>query len=184
MPTRYDGQVPLGYRNTSSGPVKQYNSMVYSTTSGQYVIFGLMYKAGLMDSPLAFFCPAETNDQSIYKSPINPWPPGPDGDPTKNVYAGYACRPEVALPDKMTSSTPQLPKLINFKNKAILSDVTTISDRVASRHRTGINVLYGDGSAKWVEYSTFSADLAPCKTPPSSVYNNAQDQVWADLDRQ
>src|SRR5262249_54434512 len=74
----YDGQGPMGYRNTSAGPVKQYISRVNSATSGQYVIIGLLYKAGLMDSPAAFFCPSETSDQSILRSSINPWPPGPD----------------------------------------------------------------------------------------------------------
>src|SRR5262245_53392255 len=72
-------QVPIGYR---AGKSKQFNSMIWSNTSKQYVLFGLLYKGGYMKTPKMFFCPTENNPQSMFNAPINPWPPGSDGDPT------------------------------------------------------------------------------------------------------
>jgi len=176
-------QVPLGCRIVGGNPIKQFNSMIYSGTSKFYVLFGLLYRAGFMREPRAFYCPAENDPQSSFNTIANPWPPGPDGDPSKNAYCGYACRPEMPMLDDL-SAAPQLPKLTKFRNKAILSDVTTVPQRVITRHVTGINVLYGNGSAKWVDYKVFKDELAPCKTPPAATWNDNQDKVWANLDRQ
>lgn len=172
------GQVPLGYRIVGGNPSKQYNSMVYSATTGKFVQFGLLYKAGLMTPPAAFFCPSETNPQSMLNTPTNPWPPG-----SINGFAGYAGRPDVVIPDDLSTAPPNaLAKWSTFNKKAILSDVNTMPARVLSRHETGINVAYGDGSAKWVPYSVFKAELAPC-TSLSAAFNANQDRVWALLDK-
>src|SRR3954467_11929626 len=71
-------QVPIGYRKA-----KQYNSMVWSNTANRYVLFGLLYPSGYMKNPKIFFCPSESNPKVDFNTPLNPWPPGPDGDPTK-----------------------------------------------------------------------------------------------------
>lgn len=176
------GQVPLGYRTVAGVPSKQYNSMVYSATTHQFVEFGLLYKAGYMDPPTPFFCPSETNPQSMLNTSTNPWPPGATG--TVNGYAGYAMRPEVVLPDDLsTAPINSLPKLSQFKNKAIVSDLTAMPVRVLTRHEKGINVAYGDGSAKWVNLDVFEQDLTPC-TSLSATFNPNQDRIWAALDRQ
>lgn len=173
------GQVPVGYRDGR----KQFNSMIYSATSGQYVLFGLLYRAGLMNPPKVFFCPAENNPQAMLATSANPWPAGPDGDPSRHGYCGYGFRPEVEIPDDLTASTTPLPKLSSFKHNAILADLTAMPARIATRHRSGINVLYGDGSARWVDLGIFQADLAPC-TSISVIYNPNQQRIWQSLDRQ
>ena len=137
--------------------------MVYSATAKKYVIFGWLYMAGMMNSPQVFFCPSENNPQSMFNSSVNPWPPGPDGNPAMQTYCGYGCRPDILLPDDpaaYTSST--LPRLLKFKNKAIVADLTSLPEHIGSRHRIGVNVLYGDGSVKWVERQPFNAPLAQC----------------------
>src|SRR5688572_2523888 len=89
-------QVPLGYRAGR----KQFNSMVYSSTAKRLVLFGWLYQGGYMKTPTVFFCPSENDTRSMFATPENPWPPGPsDGDPAMQVYAGYGCRPEIAIPD-------------------------------------------------------------------------------------
>src|SRR4029078_6402833 len=45
------------------------------------------------------------------------------------------------------------PKLAALKNAALLSDITSAEDRVAGGHKKGINVLYNNGSARWVDIS-------------------------------
>src|SRR5688500_9064386 len=48
-------QVPLGYRIAR----KQFNSMIWSSTSNHYVLFGLLYRGRFMRTPQVFFCPSE-----------------------------------------------------------------------------------------------------------------------------
>lgn len=172
-------QVPLGYRSNR----KQFNSMVYSSTALEYVLFGRLYVARMMNTPQVYFCPAENDPRSMFNTPLNPWPPGPDGDPTIQVYAGYGSRPEIDLPDTPAGfATVHMPKLTQFKSKAIFADVTAMPARLATRHRTGINVLYGDGNAHWVPRGVFDDDLRPC-VAIDATYNANQDRIWLLLDR-
>lgn len=180
-------RVPLGYRRN----IKQFNSMVYSRMSGRYCLFGVLYLTGKMNEPEAFFCPSNDDPQSSFNSSVNPWPPGPKGDPTRNVnaYAGYGCRPEVELADefheygnRIGGKSVRVPRLSDFKSKAIFADLVAAPARVDQRHKRGVNVLYGDGSASWADRSTFDADLRPC-TSISPSFNPNQDRIWAALDR-
>jgi prepilin-type processing-associated H-X9-DG protein len=136
-----------------------------------------------MESPKAFFCPSEQDPRSMLGTPENPWPPGPDGDPNIQGYCGYGCRPEVNIPDVAAPGTSSaLPKLAAFKNKAIFADLTATPQRVDTRHIEGINVLFGDGSAEWIQRSTFDADLKLCLAI-SPANNEAQRRLWEALDR-
>jgi len=173
-------RVPLGYRKG----FKQFDSMVYSTTSGKFCLFGILYLAKGMPEPQVFFCPSNTDPQSTFQSDVNPWPPGPDGDPSKNCYAGYACRPEVELPDEFhLIPGVTVPRLGQFKNKAIFADLVATASRVDQRHVKGVNVLYGDGSATWVDRSTFNIPLAQCIKSPDAATNPFQDEIWKSFDR-
>ena len=111
----YKDRVPVGYRGQ-----KQFNSMIYSGTAGRFVLFGLVRTAGYMPDPNVYFCPAENDPRSILGSDVNPWPPGPEGNPATNVAAGYGFRPEVDIPDDPTTWGTLLPKLSKFRSKAIL----------------------------------------------------------------
>jgi len=174
-----DDQVPLGYRAAH----KQWNSMVYSATVHEFVLFGLLYKQGLIHTPDVFFCPAETDERSMLNSAINPWPPGTDYDPTKHTYCGYGARPTVEIPDNAALlSTVRLPRLTQFENQAILADLTATPDRLDTRHRSGVNALYGDGSAKWIDRARFNDPLQQCPTI-SEAANDFQDAIWQSLDR-
>ncbi len=178
-------RVPLGYRGlpTPNSGRKQWNSMVYSSTSQKFCLFGILYLAGEMKTPQVFFCPSNSDPQSMFNSEANPWPPGPEGDPRLQVYAGYGCRPEVELKDefyKIPGLT--IPKLNDFKHKAIFADLTATPDRLNTRHKDGVNVLYGDGSARWVDRRGFNEPLEAC--PAISLDANPyQDQIWSVLDR-
>lgn len=183
-----DGQVPLGHRSAS----KQFNSMVYSTTAGgRWVLFGLLQQAGLFSSPSVLFCPAEHNPKFMFDTPDNPWP-ARDVPPTKNVQAGYGARPEREIPDDLSAPPPAmqpfaLPRLEKFKSRAIFADLTAARNRVLSRHGNGVNVLYGDGSARWVGLKAFDAGEAAWPEPsfpPSPAFNATHDAIWTAFDRQ
>jgi prepilin-type N-terminal cleavage/methylation domain-containing protein/prepilin-type processing-associated H-X9-DG protein len=172
-------KVPLGYRAGR----KQWNSMVYSSTSGKYCLFGILYLDGKMKEPLMYFCPSDIDPRSMFNSDQNPWPPGPDGDPAKQVYAGYGCRPETELPDELQNVPGvTMPRLARFKSKAIFADLVATPDRVTLRHKDGVNVLYGDGSATWHDRGKFNADLIGC-TIINASNNPRQDAIWESFDR-
>ncbi|HZN68648.1 MAG TPA: prepilin-type N-terminal cleavage/methylation domain-containing protein [Tepidisphaeraceae bacterium] len=182
-----DGRVPLGYRALPTSPGqgrKQFNSMIFSGTSQKFCLFGVLYQSKLMTRPEILFCPSNEDPQSNFRSDTNPWPPGPEGDPTKNVWSGYACRPEVELPDNppLMDEPWRMPKLEDFRNKAIFGDLTAMPARVDKRHRTGVNVLYGDGSAGWVDRVRFDDPLSQC-TAIGPQFNPQQDAIWKALDR-
>ncbi len=174
-------QVPLGYRASTGS--KQFNSMVYSTT-GQFTLFGWLYNANLIAQPRAFYCPAENDPREQFNTAANPWIVSPAVPPTTNIYAGYGCRPEAALPDSPDPLTI-MPRLSRFQNKAIFADLVSVSQRVDTRHVSGINVLFGNGGAHWVPRKSFNVDLAKCGNPfpPTGAYNAFQDNIWNQLDR-
>jgi len=178
-------QVPIGYRTAS----EQYNSMVFSTTGGDYwVLFGVLYEAGYFSNPQVLFCPSETNTKFMYNTADNPWP----AQPSANIQAGYGLRPQIEIPDDLTNIPAALqpfalPRLNNFYNHAILADLTSAYTRIVTRHRDGINVLYGNCSARWVLLEAFAQPVAqwPEPTlPPSPAYNATQTAIWTALDGQ
>jgi len=171
----YKDQVPLGYRANN----KQFNSMIFSFTTQKIVLFGWLYNDKLMPNPNVFFCPSENDPRSLFDTPANPWPPG--ADLGKHTYAGYGCRPEIELPDDPSPGT-LMPRLAKFKNKAIFADLTAVVARVDTRHKTGVNVLYGDGSAVWVDRGKFNNDLLGC-TIINASNNGRQDAIWESFDR-
>jgi prepilin-type N-terminal cleavage/methylation domain-containing protein/prepilin-type processing-associated H-X9-DG protein len=178
-------QVPIGYRTAS----KQYNSMVFSTTAGNvWVLFGLFSQSGEIADARVLFCPSEQNSKFLYNTPDNPWPLGTP--PTANIQSGYAFRPIEQIPDVLTSIPATLlpftmPRMHDLGSEAIAGDLTAAADRIATRHRDGMNVLYGDGSARFVGLSTFvqpAAQWPEPTLPPSPAYNQTQDSIWLALD--
>lgn len=180
--------VPIGYRRT-----KQFNSMIYSNTStvsptgNAYVLFGWFYPHGLMKQGRVFFCPSETNPKYMYDTPENPWPPGPPLNAGKLGYCGYGTRPFVEIPDTaaaVASSGVRLPRLSQMRNRAIFADLANSSVRLDSRHKTGINVLYGDGHAKWTDREPINASLAalPEAFTLDPAVNAHVDAIWASFD--
>lgn len=188
-------RVPIGYRVNR----KQFNSMVYSGTSRKFCLFGILYMNGRMKDPQVFFCPSNEDRQSMFNAEPppgsttggNPWPPDPVNAPTQNVFAGYGSRPAVELADEfhlrgnvINGVAVRVPRLGDFKSRAIFADLVSHPNRVDLRHKTGINVLYGDGAVAWVHRPVFDEYLKPCTTI-DPAHNVNQDRIWdaMDLDR-
>jgi prepilin-type N-terminal cleavage/methylation domain-containing protein/prepilin-type processing-associated H-X9-DG protein len=187
----FNDQVPIGCRNNAKlgGVVKQYDSMIYSGTQGRWVLFGYLYSMNLMKDPKIFYCPSQSDPTTSFDSPSNPWPwPGQQQNTTANVATGYGCRPDYPIPDDPSTWTNStLPRLIKFKNQAIFADLVNTYSAVNTTHKTGVNVLYGDGSASWVPRSAIDYDLNQCvaiEQPSLAVTNTAQTWIWQELDRQ
>jgi prepilin-type N-terminal cleavage/methylation domain-containing protein len=134
------GQVPLGFRTVS----KQYNSMAYSATAGDWVLFGLLTQGGYMKEKRVLFCPAENNPKFMLNTSDNPWPAA-GITPVANIQVGFCQRPQWQIADdQVTTPATQsfiMPRLYTFANTAIFSDLTSSYIRVITRHVNGINVL-------------------------------------------
>jgi hypothetical protein len=79
-----------------------------------------------------------------------------------------------------------MPRLRSFGNTAILADLTASRTRVVTRHRSGINVLYGHGGAHWVPLGAFDQPEASWPDPvfpPTPSFNASHDAIWSALDR-
>ena len=177
----YRDQVPIGYRKA-----KQFNSMIYSGTSRQIVLFGWLWKANLVRDPRILFCPSERTDKFRFATQRNPWPPDVTGASTSNIFSGYGARPETLMPDTPVAGFV-MPRLHKFKDKAIFADLSNSNPRIDARHQQGINVLYGNGAARWVDRVAINQPLAGCPDPagaPDTQFDDEMDLVWAVLDHQ
>lgn len=175
------GRVPVGYRSAS----KQFNSMIYSGTAGRMVLFGILYENNKLPEDFArtLFCPSENNPQQMKGTSVNPWPPGVST--TTNVFAGYGMRPTVEIPDVPgTPGFAPMPRMTDFKNQVILSDLVSISARLRTRHVNGVNTLRADGSGRWVPSGAFSAPLNEITSVrPNATWNAEQDRIYEALER-
>ena len=132
---------------------------------------GCLASAGLAKSPRTYYCPSETADPLFqYDTPQNVWPfdktPIDPHLTTKGLghtRFGYNTRPMCAW-DVTTQPVPFIfpckdyasnqigfPRQAKMKNKAILSDICIDVQTIKNRHKTGLNVLYANGSGQWVD---------------------------------
>ena len=69
-----------------------------------------------------------------------------------------------------------------MKNRMIVSDIVSTLDRIRILcHKSGINVLYGDGSAKWVHLDHIRANLDTL-TGFNASQNTKMENLWLRLD--
>jgi len=169
-------RVPIGYR---SGNL-QFNLNVYSGFANQFVLYGNLYEAGLMDDPRAFYCPAETNPDISYNTMGNPWPPGA---PNVNVLVGYGLAPITEINDNSTSNDGTWPELDLLGSRPILADSFGSPERVDTRHQDGVFALYADSAVRWIDRKRFDTDLAASlDVVPGGVYNTQQQAIWDEID--
>ena len=186
----FKDRVPLGHRKS-----KQYNSMIFSgLMNKQFVLFGWLVEHRLFQEPRVLFCPSEQNPKLQFATDVNPWPPGPTGVSTANVFSGYGARPETKMPDPSQFPPQQpefanfaMPRLAEFKNKAIFADLANCLLRIDTRHKQGLNVLYGNGGARWVSRKAIEVPLKDAPDPsgmPNTDWDDEITIVWDNLDRE
>lgn len=185
-----------------------------SNPKGNLIELGVLYPDGLIQGAggKVFFCPAETNATFSYGTiagGANYWPPVgwgtkyfPQEYPTIQ-YVGYGVRPVLSWQGRETEGGPvyhstlpgPLPKLRDYSHKAIVSELITPDiSGIERRHRNGVNVLYGDGSARFISLTFF--DKVPSNTqnirtsPPAAISNSSPatantilTAIWAQFDR-
>jgi prepilin-type N-terminal cleavage/methylation domain-containing protein len=207
--------IPIGYMSQ-----RQFSYVInWNNANGTKVSqMGLLVLANLLPAPKTYYCPAETDEMFMYDTPSNVWPFGknpPDPHLTTaglgHTRMGFNARPVANWPTNAgftptdvrywipqlepTSVSPAvyaMPKMSKLKNKAILSDIIVSPADVFRRHRTGINVLYGDASVRYVPLKAFNKP-SWAYIPPQEVnvsWNdtmltwNPESGVWFELDKQ
>jgi len=174
--TDQQGRLPLGYR----GGRLQWNTMVYSGTSGKFVLFGRLYVDGYLNEGESLYCPVETAPQQRYNTAENPWPPGLIA--TTNTEGGYASYPFIdwgyaSTPDQLSPPQPWPSVDTLGPAQPIIADGVGMPQRLDSRHITGVFVLYADSAVAWHNRADFDTPLSQC-VGLSAGYNALQQQVW------
>ncbi|MEM6854618.1 MAG: type II secretion system protein [Planctomycetota bacterium] len=173
----FDQRVPIGYRADRL----QFNLNVYSQFAGRFVLYGWLHEHGLMDSPEAFYCPAETSDGESFNGTDNPWPPGTPGT---NTLVSYGLAPIGQVPDDPDNPGPDddpLPQLELLGQRAILADSVGLPERVNSRHGDGVHALYADAGVQWIERDRFADELDQI-TALNAAFNPQQQAIWDEID--
>jgi len=171
-------QIPLG---TQSNVYQEsyWLSLKTSSADRRFPTWGPLYQARLMKSPAYLYCPSSADPWYQYNGPENAWNPD-----NANVRAGYFLRPmyydgtpvlwrqtgTVPAPPVTGRAGPEewrpMPKLDKMVNRALAADLFHSSYRILYMHKTGINVLYSDGSAKFQDRKPF--DHLPSTWPMPS----------------
>lgn len=138
--------------------------------------------------------------------PCADWPPDSRdaGNPSSDLHNIPQLEP---VPTPVAPTIPRVfgfPKASKLKNKAVLADLLMFVNNVKSRHKTGINVLYGNGGAKWVDltYELKTTDIVWRAWRLTPDYGSANDApltynyrylrelpgetpsgIWAELDK-
>jgi prepilin-type N-terminal cleavage/methylation domain-containing protein len=136
---------------------------------------GILYEVGLLKAAQTYYCPSEEDPQFKYdtdlnhwcydKVPADPWLDQPGSG--RHTRMGYSSRPMADWPAVLPPNIPTIqpappsfqtivgfPKLSKLKNKAIVADLIFHPDVLKTRHRKGINVLYANASAQWIDAGT------------------------------
>ena len=163
-----DGALPIGYRLGQ----KQFNTTLYA--SGKYVLLGKLLEGASASDARAFFCPSERDRTQAYNTKENPCP----AVPGRTLQGGFATNP---LVDWGSVTFPDTPiRITNLGRVPLIADGVGMPKRVDSRHKDGVNVVFTDGSGRWVPREKFNTELARC-TSPGAGNNTAMDRIWQIL---
>ncbi|MEI8196108.1 MAG: prepilin-type N-terminal cleavage/methylation domain-containing protein [Phycisphaerae bacterium] len=144
---------------------------------GYMTDLGLLYLEKTIKQPKIWYCASEVSISLMYdqrawigsgNNPRNAWPPGRWGEPgcaptgsgwsNEPTSMGYCARPEQSSP--VNTASTRMPRLQSYNRLAILAEPVAWGSSLTSRHRVGINVIYGDSSGKWVPEGVFRQNRA------------------------
>lgn len=192
--------VPFGYywsdRKNSNALWMPFGSNLGGSWGGLTQL-GLLYRANYMRQPAIWYCVAEIwNRRQMFNQPAigtdywntqNLWPPTASG--SNGTWTSYFTRPtnrwEPAgeLPSNNPNYVPSaIPKLTRLRGVAILSEGY---DTLTRRHPGGMNVIYADGSGKFVNYDQYKVNLILSASVNTRVLDTSVSPptgVWVDLD--
>ena len=156
---------------------------------------GLIVPAGLCKDPKAFFCPSEPAGTFFHYMPNpapgvwsdNPWPFCTDALDEHYTRTAFSTRPMANWPcdhlpgngtlppksDKLFwlpsdgKGRLSMPRLAKLGSLAIIADLLVDKRAIVNRHKKGLNVLYGNGGARWVDLKVLEQGALDAYLPSS-----------------
>ena len=179
----FDQDVPLGW-----AAHKQYNMVIWDQTLNRYMIWGFLYRAGMLPDNSIIKCPSNGGNK-WYAEMVNNWPPGTPGviaithfsaRPAQNTGGGAPSW------DWWSGPPNPFPSFIRLQpESAISADGFSQESWLHNRHINGLNVVYADGHGKWVSSKGPIEGLLSIMgeqwTAPSPPQYQA---IWDEFDRQ
>ena len=164
-------------------------------------------------SAMIFYCPSFDGDLfHSFNASSNKWPPsqettrctystrGATNNPNPQLATSWASDgvcwstgsggasdpfyPLKVVNGKTDGKTPaEMFKLSKLKSRAIVADVMISPTRIKPAHKRGINVLYANGGARWVEEGLYTKQF---QTGGGNMTSNStdylHDQIWNNFD--
>ena len=199
----YKDMVPLGYRATGANPnsaLKQNNYFIINRSStpesgnARFCSIGILYGAGFIKEGegQALYCPSYTDFNHQYNQPSNPWPPTNVPTTEVGIRTTYSVRPYDVIwtsegsyfPQKKAGGEAPFPRLSRLKNQAIIADIISSATRLTIGHVKGMNVLYANGAAKWVDKGVIDDDLNQLQGAFTAAKDPLVDDVFDKLDKE
>jgi len=146
----------------------QYNYLIYDGRDFEQCFGPLARPNGIVEATEQFFCPVQEDPFHLLATDDNPWPAKPDFD----TRAGYGRR--YGLSGKSLSEFREL--------VAYAADLLHLPKLITeSGHKSGVNVVYIDGHAEWVDAfkDLIDNDLA---SPFDPADNGIIKDIWKTLD--
>jgi prepilin-type N-terminal cleavage/methylation domain-containing protein len=186
--TNYKNYVPIGYMSEMqfSYVIYWHNSgspMNADGTVGHITQFGMLWDTGLLKSPKTFFCPSfEADTFFMYNTTDNPFPFNKTSTtPPTHTRMGYNARPvcdwPAGTPAPWTPRSGTMMTMSRMKNKAMATELIMDPQYVKSGHKTGVNVLFGNASVKWVDLQP----LLKKKGGPPPPYPYSLGYAWLSI---
>lgn len=215
---QFKDAAPIGYLDS-----RQFSYLIHwnnpSASPPKPTQMGMLVLAKLLPVPKTYYCPAEADPMFMFNTPENQWvfdqsPPHPyltQPGSLRHTRMGFNARPIADWPINTfpvtdpRAFTPLLepidpanplrayPKWNKLKNQAVLGDLIMSPLNVLRRHRTGINVLFGDASVRYVPLKSFINTGSWRYIPYDNVINGWNDEmlhwdpdggVWFEIDKQ
>lgn len=146
----------------------QYNYLIYDGADFDRCFGPLARPYGIIKFTEQLFCPVQRSPWHVKGTDLNPWPVQANMD----TRAGYGRR--YGLSGKSFS---QLERVF-----AYAADLIHLPEVVRSAHETGVNAVYTDGHAQWVQDPGILTDNELTK-PFDPRDNPIVKKIWKMLDR-
>lgn len=138
--------------------------------------FGHLYKTYEDEIVNVLFCPSESSSWMMFDTSNNPWPPPVS---SANVRSSYNMYPTKFLSEN-SSLKKNLPRIqVEMDGKPLYADNFVKSNSLNSRHVEGLNVLWVDGTVKWIYRKNLSLSAL---TSYHSSFSAPYQAVWDELD--
>ncbi|UCC28765.1 MAG: prepilin-type N-terminal cleavage/methylation domain-containing protein [Phycisphaerales bacterium] len=162
-----DGRFPP-LNNEEDDGAWQYNYLIYDG-KGFETNFGPLIDDGVtVETVQLFYCPFQKDVYHSLATVENPWPVMAELD-TRAAYGRRYHLTGRSLSELRTT-------------KAMVADILHLPDVIKSGHKTGVNVVYTDGHAKWVPDRRGKLTDNDLTKPFEREDNEIMDDIWDELD--